>query len=299
MSNTTDSLAVNSASIGLLIIAYYTLVLMIVGTLLNLLTFLILCRATFRDVKARPTLHYMRAIAIFDILMLYVWNLDHYMFATKTTTILYYSVATCKLLVFISFCTSQISAWLRVFICFDRFLSFRCHYQTWFHRSRNVLLIIGSIILLVFLLNLHLLIFCCYRDVDGSINPNAKLYTIYPWWDYVNLAVYNCCPFIVMMILNACVIYYLVQLRQKASNAHSQLQHGTITLTLLITTTLFVCMTTPATIAFAVSPKTDGHLLHALDAILATYHASSFPLYIITFREFRREFLKIFTRQSN
>ena len=53
-----------------MIISYYPLALVIVGTLLNSLTFIILCRSTFRNRRARPTLHYMRAIAIFDILII-------------------------------------------------------------------------------------------------------------------------------------------------------------------------------------------------------------------------------------
>ncbi|CAF1493930.1 unnamed protein product, partial [Adineta steineri] len=60
-SNTTISVKLTEP----LVAAYYPLALVIIGTLLNLLTLIILCRSTFRDTKKQPIIHYMRAIAIF------------------------------------------------------------------------------------------------------------------------------------------------------------------------------------------------------------------------------------------
>ncbi|CAF4168778.1 unnamed protein product, partial [Adineta steineri] len=65
MSNNTTTTA-TSLSTESLIVAYYSMTLIIIGTSFNVMTFVILCRAKFRDTKARPTLHYMRAMAVFD-----------------------------------------------------------------------------------------------------------------------------------------------------------------------------------------------------------------------------------------
>jgi hypothetical protein len=54
-----------------LIAAYYRLSLINVGSISNLLTFIIFCRPIFNDPHKRPVIHYMRTIAIFDVLMLY------------------------------------------------------------------------------------------------------------------------------------------------------------------------------------------------------------------------------------
>ena len=54
-----------------LILSYYSLFLVIVGTLLNAFTLIVLCQSTLRNRPIQSVLHYMRAIAIFDILMLY------------------------------------------------------------------------------------------------------------------------------------------------------------------------------------------------------------------------------------
>ncbi|CAF4394075.1 unnamed protein product, partial [Adineta steineri] len=48
------------------------------------------------------------------------------------------------------------------------------------------------------------------------------------------------------------------------------------------------CFTTPTTI-----------LAKILDSALYTYHITSFPLYFITFKEFRRECIKMVTCKNN
>jgi hypothetical protein len=52
-------------------------------------------------------------------------------------------------------------------------------------------------------------------------------------------------------------------------------------------------MTTPVSIAYAYFPNTNESILYALDSILYTYHILSFPIYFLTFAEFRREFFKL------
>ena len=47
---------------------YYPLFLIIIGTALNLLTLITLYQSRFRDSKKQSIIHYIRAIAVFDIL---------------------------------------------------------------------------------------------------------------------------------------------------------------------------------------------------------------------------------------
>jgi hypothetical protein len=64
----------------------------------------------------------MRAIAIFDIFMLYGWNLNHYLLPVHGFTPLKHSVLSCKLDMYFGYSTTQTSAWLRVLVCMDRYL---------------------------------------------------------------------------------------------------------------------------------------------------------------------------------
>ena len=279
-----------------LFVTYYPLTLIIVGTSFNLFTLLVLCRPTFHDTNKRPTIHYMRAIAIFDILMLYGWNLDHYLIGAFGFILRAYSVGFCKIVSFINYFTPQVSAWLRVFICLDRYLSLSRLHKTWFSQSKNVLIIIGSINLVFFIWNSPFLIFACYYNPNGSVNTNSPYYDIYPLWDMMNLGSYNCAPFVGMVVLNSGVIYHLIRLRRTSTVQNSKIQHGAISVTLVITTFLFLIMTIPATVAFTFFYDASGYVvLHSLDSMLFTYHILSFPLYMITFTEFRQEVIRLVT----
>jgi hypothetical protein len=289
MSNSTIFTVAPSKS---LVTSYYSLSLIIVGTILNLLTFVTLCRSKFRDKNRRPTLHYMRTIAIIDIFMLYGWNLDHYLWNLHGYTLLLYSIPTCKIFLFLDYFPVQTSAWLRIFLCIDRYLLLSRPRRTWFGHSKNVLIIIVCIISIFTLFNLDIVIFCCFYDTSGSIDPDSPFYSLNPLWNYIDLVIYNCIPFVLMIFFNSKIIYYLIQLRQTSSVQNSQIQHRAITITLVITTFLFLVMTIPSNVAYACFiTVADPTLLELLNSLLYTYHITSFPLYFITLREFRQEFI--------
>lgn len=274
-----------------LVAAYYSLILIIIGTPLNLLTFIVLCRVSFRDKQLQSIIHYMRSIAIFDCLMLYGWNLDHYLVTIQNFYLLEYSIFSCKFLCFLSYFTQQTSAWLRVFVCLYRYLSLSHYYREWMSRLKTVLLTIICIVTTLILFNSHILIFGCFRDVDGTINYQAQSYTIYPLWDHVNLGAYICLPFLCMTMLNSGTSYHLIRFHRTRSLSNLRHQHRAITFPLVVSTSMFLIMTTPATVAYAFFSDANVILLHHLDGLLYTHHVISFPYYLITLNDFRREFM--------
>ena len=298
MSTNTTQVSNSDTPVEVLIVAYYSLGLIIVGTALNLITFLIFCRPRFLN-KKRATFHYMRAMVIFDILMLYGWNLDHYLSTIEQVNILRLSIASCRFFSFLSYFAPQTSAWLRVFVCIDRYLSLSRLHRTWFNSSKHVLMIIACVLLIFMLLNFHFFLFVCYYRPSGTISALSWLYSIYPLWDYIHLAVYNCVPFILMVVFNSCVIYHLITLRRTTTIQNSRIQHRAISITLVITTFLFLLMTVPSTVAFAFFSSADATVLRLFDGLLYSYHVLSFPLYFITFAEFRRECLAIIRCKPN
>ncbi|CAF1080001.1 unnamed protein product [Adineta steineri] len=161
---------------------------------------------------------------------------------------------TCKIFGFLNYFAGQSSAWLRVFMCFDRYLSASRLRRPW-----------------------------CSREKDN-----------------INLGVYNCIPFILMLIFNSGVIYHSLKRRQVRMIQQSQIQHRAISISLVIITFPFLIMTIPATIVAAFSSTTPPtNLTKILDSILYTYHITSFPLYLITFKEFLWEFIKMVTCKNN
>jgi len=133
----------------------------------------------------------------------------------QNNIILYYIInwkktlwPSCRLLSFLNYFAAQSSAWLYVFICLDRYLVMSRVHQTWFSHSTCVLIII----LIFILFNLYFIIFGYSYKENGTISIQSKQFTIYPRWDYVNLDVYNCVPFLLMIIFNSGLIYHLFRL---------------------------------------------------------------------------------------
>ena len=290
----TTATATGFQAIEPFLVAYYSLFLMISGTSLNILTFIIFCRAKFRKGDERPTIHYMRAIAIVDIMMLYGWNFDHYLANIYGFYVKGLTIGSCKFIIFLNYFAPQVSAWLRVFICLDRYLSLSRLHRTWFSRSKSALIIIAIIMIFFFLFNGHIFISACHYKPNGIITGNTDTFKIFPLWDWVNLGMYNGLPFICMTILNSGVIYHLIRLKKTSTVQNSGIRHRSISITLVITTILFMILTIPPTICYGFF-YSDVNLmvLHLLDALMYTYHVIAFPLYLMTFNEFRREFVNM------
>jgi hypothetical protein len=94
-----------------------------------------------------------------------------------------------------------------------------------------------------------------------------------------------------MIISNSGVIYHLFHLHATIAIQNIRIQHRAISITLLITTFLFLIMTVPSTVAFALFYTANETLLNVLDGLLYSYHILSFPLYFITYGTFRREYI--------
>lgn len=104
-----------------------------------------------------------------------------------------------------------------------------------------------------------------------------------------------------MFILNSDVIYHLIHLRRTIRLQNSCIRYRAITITLVITTFLFLFMTTHQQLLLLpfFLNTTSEFVLYTLDSMLYTYHILSFLLYIITFDEFKEEFLRIFKYNIN
>lgn len=256
---------------------------------------MILYRKKFRQ---RPTTHYMRAIAMVDILMIYGWNLDHFLRLRFGFEIDRLTIITCKIFMYFNNSCNQAAAWFRVLMCADRLYTLNQVRQSrTMTRHRTVLLIIGITIGVICLLNLHIPIFTCYRPENSTrIVPDSLYYSVYPMWNYVNLAVYNCLPFLAMVFFDVRIVRHLMAARSCSTVKHPRVQHTSIAASMFLSTFLFLLMTTPSTITFIFSPDVfpsvefRKKLVIALDSMQYTYHSAAFFVYFATLIEFRMEF---------
>ncbi|CAF1402414.1 unnamed protein product [Adineta ricciae] len=301
MSNITET---SSYLSDLRYLGYHSLSMIILGSVFKLITFIVLYRPAFQNTKVRPIIHYMRVLALIDFLGLYGWNLDNYLGLVQGFTLFSsYTVASCKIFSFLNYFTTQVSAWLHVFICFDRYLFLsRTQPNTWFNRSKSVLIIIACIIGVFTLYNLHFFIFVCYKDENGQVNMDSKFYQVYPLYDKIHIFIYSIIPFILMMIFSSISVYHLGKLRQITTIQNSKIPHRSISIALISTSLVFILARTPTSICYGffynnLSETILGRrIINSFDTLLYTSPILDFPIYLITFSEFRREFIRLLRR---
>lgn len=233
-------------------LGYYSLVMVILGTILNLLTLSILFRPVFRNTQARPALHYMRTIAVIDLLGLYGWNLDNYFGTVHGFTLNNsYTIASCKFFSFFNYFILDVAAWLRVFVSLDRYLSLsRLQRNTWFNRPKSVLIIINSTIVFFILFNFHFLPFVCYRDGNGNIVRDSTIYSVYPTFNTLQFVTHTCIPCLLMISLNSLSIYHLIRLRYTTLVQNSRVPHRAISVALVVSTWVFLVTYTPSAVNY-------------------------------------------------
>ncbi|CAF1363874.1 unnamed protein product [Adineta ricciae] len=309
MSNTSNSNGTyksSSSNEGVYVIAYYNLLMVILGTIFNATTFFVFCRAKFRNTAARPVIHYMRAIAIIDFVGLYGWTFESYISTIYNISLTYsYTVASCKFAWFFNFWTLQASAWLHVFVSFDRYLFMsRIQPNTWFNRSKNILIIIASVITIFVLYNFHILLFVCYENANGYIVTDSRLYTFLPLFQTLHLFIYDIIPSSLMLTFNFISIYHLYKIRHITTITNSKIRHRPITITLVVTSFLYVVTRTPSAVIYsyfyASLQTTDWgrRLARGFNILLYTFPILNFPIYLVTFSEFRQELFRCITRRK-
>jgi hypothetical protein len=128
------------------VFSVYSLIVTILGTLLNIFSFYICLR-----VKKNTTFIFLRFFAIFNIFALYWWNLNHFLSVFVDLDLLSAGLWVCKIGNFVQFTSLQLAAWFLVLISADRVLGvYLKHWKTiYFKPRRAIIASIGTTILLL------------------------------------------------------------------------------------------------------------------------------------------------------
>ncbi|CAF1334467.1 unnamed protein product [Adineta steineri] len=305
--NSRDSFIIQSLSI-------YALILIIVGTVGNLLTIIVLLR---RNLRRLVTIRYLIVVSICDTISLYGWNLNSfYKFNISSTNqnLEDVSLIHCRVISFMTFVSLQLSSWCLTAVSFDRALNlYWLHWKQSFGKLKYTKYYICILTFLCIGLNSHILFLNGYRTTSGTINcystrdnPNY----IYPQWERVHLIVYNLCPFAIMCICNT----YIIAVTVRSSRAQIESTPPTVqrknieryrqlTALLIIVTFVFVILTLPACIYFVFfrhnlelkTERTRRHMIQiTVNSIQFTSHAINFFLYCFSAKSFLNELRDMF-----
>ncbi|CAF1198107.1 unnamed protein product [Adineta steineri] len=287
-------------------LSIYALILVIVGTVGNLLTIFILCR---KNLRRYVTMRYLIAVSVCDIISLYGWNLNNFYkftISSNNDNLEELSLVHCRIMSYMTFVGLQLSSWCLTAVSIDRCLSL--YFLTWkqsYGKLSRTKYHIGILTVICLLLNSHILIFNGYR-ID-SPNFTIKCYVtrtnpyyIFPIWERVHLVVYNLWPFSMMCLCNTYIIYATVRsarIRIPTTNQFSR--HRQLSIMLILVTFAFVLLTLPSCIYFVFfrhrmstseNLRTYRYMVQiSLGSVQFTAHAINFFLYCFSTKNFRNE----------
>lgn len=293
-------------------------ILLVVGTLGNVLSFFIL----IKNVRKASTYSYLCVLAFMDLLVLYIglfrlW-LGHVMLdvANKNNIL-------CKLAVFLGYFSSDTSVWLIVAVTIERSIVVMFPLKAPRLCSvRNARACIGVIVIFFTIVNSHFLWsvqlwqFSFNHTIisrcQAKLNYTDLVEDVWPW---VDAGIYSFVPLIIIIVLNSFIIKKIAKntrnfLRQHSSITvkHGQLRHDgemsrRVTIMLLTVSFTFLATTLPMNIVLIytsltgkvgddVSPTMATRKLvdTVAEMLMYTNHSINFFLYCATGKKFRNQF---------
>ena len=285
-------------------------IIIVVGALGNIFSFILMLQ---REMRHTSTYFYLAVLAIADTLVLFVSAFKTWIRTWSNFELLHISDASCKTLMFLTYFSLHLSAWLVVAVTLERFI------VVWFPLKATTIcsttrakLTILFLMLALFLLNVHL-----FWTAELVIDPEtgAKecamlrdydiLYKeVVPW---LHFTVYSFIPFATLLIFNILIIVSLIRHRQMITHQmtkddrRTQYHHRKLAITLLCISFVWIFTTTPSALytVLPLKPQTMDDraklLLVKIICYLIMYvnHSINFLLYCITGRNFRYKFSRL------
>ncbi|CAG5131823.1 unnamed protein product [Candidula unifasciata] len=261
-------------------------ILIIFGTIGNLICVAVMCRRNMRSSNASV---YLIALALADTSVLYTGLLRQFIIALTGVDLRNKSNLSCKINSWIVYVALDTSVWILVAFTFERILSvFVPHkVKSYCTRMSSVLIVIGVLIGMM-AINGHILYgvdlqtfrrrnntsyFCYYVSSEYALFFGE----LFPWLDF---SVYCCVPFFILIIGNTCIATRVFLSRRKTRKvavldikpdpklalkntttkrslkATKRVERiSSMTTILLILNSVFLITTTPVSVYFIVRPK--------------------------------------------
>ena len=307
-----------------LFFSYYALFLIIVGTIFNLTSFLVMIR---KNMRKYACMRYLAILSIVDLLVLYQWNLNtfykyNFSFPPFYRDLEELSLFWCRWISYLAFSTLQLSSWLLSIVSIDRVMVVYCTcWNKYMHKPNRINLVIILIILIIFMSNVHIVLYNGYTEhfnstqtdiLSSDSNQTVQLQKvvcyrsksdskyIFPKWEKVHLLIYNAIPFGIMLVCNSMIIYNVKFARRVQSQTKSSAKKKRrMTLMLVLITFTFMILTLPSVIThtflreFLIN-KTYRRMVNIIvNSLLHTSHAINFLLYVYSAPNFRAEIIRI------
>ena len=298
----------------------YSLILILVGTPLNLLCFYIYTRLVPNRTNA--TIIVFAHLAFIELLIPFTWNINYvvrellwkYQRNSNLRNLEQHSLFVCKLISFAAYFSLQCAAWLKTLATFARCVSVHQGWsiKKWLLKPDVIRRVIWCVIAVVALINFPIWIINGKKaltiDKFNQTKIEIKCYQskFFQFWEVVHLLLYNFIPFTLMIICNILIIQQVRGSRQRTRQSRMSIQPssrtkspegGRLTKTLLLITIFFILFTAPAAVFYIVFGKRIRRhrdlITMSLSNLATTSHVTSFLIYWLISSDFRKAVISI------
>ena len=296
-------------------------VLIILGTIGNILTLLIMIKPSMR---ATSTCFYMASLAIFDTLTLYFNCFTKWLTLLEDVDVLKASSAACKTINFLSYACFDIAVWILVAMTIERFIA--VHFP--FKAAKYATIKHGKIVLVALIViftgtNLHFFwtVSLNERGQCASLEDHAYFHNeVWPW---IDATIYSFLPFALLLIFNVLIIYDNRRHLLRRSTLHARRTketkrnsgfHFRLSAMLVTVSIVFLLLSSPNVILISIRNKyfdfsqgvkdwrdvaVYSLWSRATSFCLYLNHSVNFLLYCVSGQRFRRELINLLTCKWN
>ena len=300
---------------------YVPPILIIIGTIGNLLSFLVLVREPMRKVSAY---NYLSVLSITDTLVLYFGLLTLWIGEISGNEFKNYNKWSCKTIIMLGYTATDYSVWLLIAVTVERYIAtvhvLRASTMCTTSRARKVIV---AILFILIAINSHFFWTADIKKRYSTLDPmcgaaegyDDLVTNIWPWIDAI---IYSFLPFLIIMTLNGLIINRVKVAKRGREGLSESASHtgkglisrpcrpahhegsARITFMLLIISFTFLLTTLPVNITMIVQaimgstkdPVTLAkyNLAQTVTRLLMfTNHSINFFLYLMTGQKFRQQ----------
>ena len=303
-------------------------ILIVVGTIGNILSILVLTR---RSLRMSTTALYLTFLAFSDLCVLYTGLLRQWLFYLFEYDVRHVSSAGCKIHIWLLYTSLDFSAWILIAVTLERVISAWCPYsaKTKCSRKYATALVIAILIFLLGL-NSHLLYGMVHKvQFDESTNATitekcVEIHDTYRdffvlTWPWIDLSVFCLIPFSVIVVGNGCILFKVIKSQRKTKarivpsiktegtgTSHRRTsKHSSMTAMLITLNMVFLITTSPVCIydigythwASDSSNQTYASLelwWAIVNMLMYANNSLNFLLYFLSGTRFRQEVKRMF-----
>lgn len=225
--DTTTTIATTTASeeSKVLFVIYIFPVILIIGSICNVITFLVMRRKKLRN---QSTGFYMAILAIADELALLVGCLNYWLYEYKRIFILHTSTIACKAFSVILYTTMDFSVWMVVIMTIERFIAvsfpLKSMYVCTVKKAKLATLVLVILLFTInsqFLLTHSLTIRSDLNSTEQGCQSRSGKYDFFmnKLWPWIDASKYSFVPLLTIIVFNVLIISNMI----KASSSRKKL----------------------------------------------------------------------------